>query len=87
MSAIRITVVWGLLILATLASYTLGHGTAIRVKDATLAIIVIAFIKARGVMREFMELRCAPLKLRFLSEAWILLVGSTLIVLFLHNAS
>jgi hypothetical protein len=87
MNAKRITLVWGLLILATLASYTLGHGTAVRARDATVAIIVIAFIKVRTVMREFMELRHAPFTLRVLSEAWTLLVGSTLIVLFFYRAS
>lgn len=85
MSANRISLIWGLLILATLAAYSLGHGTAVGVslRSATVVIIVIAFIKVRYVMLEFMELRCAPLALRMLAEAWIVLIGATLITLFL----
>jgi len=82
----RITVVWVLLVLATLASFTLGHGVAIEFRSATVAIIVIALIKVRYVMLEFMELRCAPPMLRALSEGWIVLVGSILVSLFLRSA-
>ena len=82
----RITVVWALLVLATLTSFTLRHGAAMGFRSATVAILVIALIKVRYVMLDFMELRFAPRALRMLSEGWIVLVGSILVSLFLGNA-
>ncbi|MGK2912948.1 MAG: cytochrome C oxidase subunit IV family protein [Porticoccaceae bacterium] len=80
----RVTLVWLLLMLATGLSWELGHGLGFGDNHhrATMAVVVIAFIKARFVFLEFMELRTAPLPLRLAFEAWTILVCGTLLVLY-----
>ncbi len=80
----RATAVWIVLILATIASWTLGsdHGLS----DHTLAsvvILLIAFIKVRLVGLYFMELRDAPSVLRGLFEAYCVVVCTLLVSVFL----
>ena len=77
----KITFVWLVLILATALSWQLGHGFGFgdRYTYATVAIIIIAFIKVRLVFLDFMELRYAPLPLRLAFESWTLVVGGTII--------
>ncbi|RYG98089.1 MAG: prokaryotic cytochrome C oxidase subunit IV family protein [Alphaproteobacteria bacterium] len=70
----RIAPVWLGLTLVTLASWwiSVGRGQAIRPDLAvTMAVIVIAVIKARFVLREFMEVRHASRWLRLLSDVWV----------------
>jgi len=80
----RMTLVWLLLMLATGLSWGLGQGLSFGDNDqrATMAVVVIAFIKARLVFLEFMELRTAPLPLRLVFEAWTVLVCGALVVLY-----
>ena len=80
----RITLIWFLLIAATALSWEFGHGLGFgdRYHYATVAVIVIAFIKVRYVFLDFMELRTAPLPLRLMLEAWAIGVGGTIIFLY-----
>lgn len=80
----RTTLIWLLLMLATLLSWHLGHGAAPGDRDggASAAILVIALVKARFVFLEFMELRGAPWPLRLAFEAWAVLVCLALIALY-----
>ncbi|MCC6296345.1 MAG: cytochrome C oxidase subunit IV family protein [Pseudomonadales bacterium] len=80
----RITLIWLLLMLATLLSWQLGHGAAPGTQrgGASIAILLIALVKARFVFLEFMELRGAPWPLRLAFEAWAVLVGVALIALY-----
>ncbi len=80
----KITFVWLVLILATALSWQLGHGFGFgdRYTYATVAIVIIAFIKVRLVFLDFMELRHAPLPLRLAFESWALVVGGTLIACY-----
>jgi hypothetical protein len=80
----RITWVWFGLILATGLSWQFGHGFGFGEKFhyATVAILIITFIKVRFVFLDFMELRTAPLSLRLAFEAWAVLVCGTLIFLY-----
>jgi len=78
----RITLIWAVLVAASLLSW---ESMAIAGDDARLAraaILVIAFIKVRMVGLEFMELRHAPLALRIGFEVWGVLVCGALLVLF-----
>lgn len=81
----RITGIWFLLIAATALSWEFGHGFGFgdNHRQATVAVIVIAFIKVRYVVLDFMEVRTAPLPLRLILEAWALVVCATLVVLYL----
>lgn len=80
----KITRVWLLLMLATGLSWEFGHGLGFgdHYGRATVAVILIAFIKARLIFLDFMELRTAPLTLRAAFEAWAALICATLIALY-----
>lgn len=82
----RITLIWLLLLGATLLSWEMGHGIGLEeVKHASIAIIVVSFVKVRFVMYEFMELREAPISMRLLTDGWILATTMVLIVLYLRS--
>ncbi|MFI5623286.1 cytochrome C oxidase subunit IV family protein [Nocardioides sp. NPDC051685] len=70
------TVVWILLVLATVVSWALGtdHGFVEGAKSASLIVMVLAFVKVRFVGLYFMELKDAPLPLRILIEVYCLVV-------------
>jgi cation transport ATPase len=86
-----ITAVWSLLILATLLSAWLGTGHGLGSGSgsghtlATVAIIAVAFVKVRCVGLYFMELRQAPLPLRLVFEAYVVVVCVVLIGLYLSG--
>lgn len=75
----RSTVVWVVLVAATIVSWAVGseHGTG-----STIAVVVlgVALVKVRYVGLDFMELRHAPLLLRGVFEVycvalWCVLAG------------
>lgn len=79
----RLSFFWALLIAATMLSAVLGHGIGIEnAKLASTAVIVVAFIKARYVILEFMELRHAPLFFRAFAEVWAVLICTLLCVMY-----
>lgn len=80
----KVTPIWILLILATALSWEFGHGLGFGSYHhyATVTVVLIAFIKVRFVFLDFMELRTAPLPLRLAFEAWTVLVGGAIIVLY-----
>ena len=75
----RITLVWLLLVGATLISFesTILGGESL----ARALVLIIAFAKVLVVGREFMELRDAPLVLLWLFQAWVAIVCTALLVL------
>ena len=80
----RATVIFTLLVLVTCISYwlTVGHGGAGLHQEGPViwtSVIVLASIKVRWVMLDFMELRSAPITLRLLCESWVIGVGAFLI--------
>jgi hypothetical protein len=80
----RTTLIWTLLVVATLISWELGHGVGFDdARAGGAAILVVTFIKVRFVVLDFMEIRTAPRWMRALLEAWIVLCASILIGLFL----
>ena len=83
----RSTLTWVLLMAATGLSLWLGTGHHIEDTDnlltrAWVGLIVIAFIKVRWILLDFMELRDAPVGLRAMFEVWVIAVGGALIA---HN--
>jgi hypothetical protein len=72
---------WLLLVVATGITWYLGEihasGTA-----AIVAMLVIAFIKGRLVILDFMELRAAPRLWRILLEGWLLVVGGLILLAY-----
>jgi heme/copper-type cytochrome/quinol oxidase subunit 4 len=80
----RISAVWFVLIAATLISFALGTGHGISSHHvASIAILLVAFIKVFLVGMYFMELRDAPDVLRGLFAGYCLLVFSVTSGMFL----
>ncbi len=79
----RITVVWFILVAATLASWVLGVGHDLPDRYAAISILVISFAKVHFVGRYFMELRNAPVGLTAIFGAWNVVVAAVLIGLYL----
>jgi caa(3)-type oxidase subunit IV len=77
----RVAVVWLVLIAATLLSWESAHSAG-GYRLASAAVLLIAFLKARLIGLEFMELRTAPRVLRFIFEAWVVLACGTLLALY-----
>jgi hypothetical protein len=66
--------------LAQLGLGSLGEQNALTPNAAvTTSAIVIALLKVRVIMREFMEVRHAPVLLRRLTDLWVLLTGMSLL--------
>ena len=82
----RITLVWFLLVLATTLSWGMGHGIGFdNVRHAGVAIIIMAFIKVRYVILDFMEIRHAPIFMRVIGVLWVIVVCSTLVTLYWNS--
>ena len=79
----RLLVVWLALSAMTIAQ--LGVGSldgqgALRPNAAiTSSVIVIALVKVRIIIREFMEVRHAPVLLCRLTDLWVVLTGVSLL--------
>jgi heme/copper-type cytochrome/quinol oxidase subunit 4 len=80
----RITLIWLVLIGATLASLLVGTDNIVTAaKAASVLVIAIAFVKVRFVGRYFMELRDAPTPLLAVFEGYCAVVCAILVVMFL----
>lgn len=79
------TIVWAVLMIATIASWRLGtdHSFAGGARVATVGVIVIAFVKVAMVTISFMEVGHAPRLLQSLVHGWSFLVCTLLAVLYL----
>ena len=78
----RASIVWLILVAATLLSWESIAIAGDSLRVAHTAILAIAFLKVRLVGLEFMELRHAPTLFRVAFEAWVAIIGTTLIFLF-----
>ena len=78
-----VTVVWAALMLATITSTWLLSNNAVTPEVATVAIMLIAAVKVRFVIRHFMEVRRAPLALRLVCDGWLLAVTTLTVTVYL----
>jgi heme/copper-type cytochrome/quinol oxidase subunit 4 len=78
-----VTIVWAALMLATCASTWLLAKNSVTPAVATAAIMLIAAVKVRLVIRYFMEVRRAPLALRFICDGWLLAVTALIVTVYL----
>lgn len=77
----RRSAVWGLLVVITMLSWTMGHGAAGGVKTRSVldgAIVLAALGKIYFVVFDFMELRQAPGWMKLTSICWLSLLGLVL---------
>lgn len=72
---------WLILIIATGITWYLGEVGAAGTR-AIVAMLLIAFIKGRLVILDFMELRGAPRLWRILLEGWMILVGALILIAY-----
>jgi heme/copper-type cytochrome/quinol oxidase subunit 4 len=70
----RVTAVYVVLMVATCISTWLLSKDAFSPTVAVVGIFLIAAVKVRFVLLDFMELRYAPMPLRVAFEGWIVLV-------------
>ena len=78
-----VTIVWAALMLATITSTWLLSNNSVTPEVATVAIMLIAAVKLRLVIRHFMEVRRAPLALRFICDGWLLAVTALILTVYL----
>jgi heme/copper-type cytochrome/quinol oxidase subunit 4 len=80
----RFTIVWVLLVAATVVSFWVGteHGFSSDTGRA-LIVLVIAFVKVRYVGLYFMDLRVAPSVLRGMFEAYCVAVCLAMMAVYL----
>jgi heme/copper-type cytochrome/quinol oxidase subunit 4 len=78
-----VTIVWAALMLATCASTWLLSKNSVTPEVATVAIMLIAAVKVRLVIRYFMEVRRASLALRFICDGWLLAVTALIMTVYL----
>ena len=78
-----VTVVWSALMLATITSTWLLSNNSVTPEVATVAIVLIAALKMRFVIRHFMEVRRAPLVLQFVCDGWLLAVTTLILTVYL----
>ena len=79
----RATVLWLVLVSLTFLSLEVLQGLTIggNRRAGAVAVIIVAFTKVRLVGLNYMELRTAPMLLRYFFEAWILLVMLAIILI------
>ncbi len=81
----RVTAIWLLLVAATGLSWWMGSDVDATQADFRLvatALIAVAFIKVRFVLRYFMEVRTAALPLKLLADAWVVIVCGAVLTLY-----
>lgn len=91
MRASRVAIyVWAGLMLATLASWWLGIHEGDEPGDGasagTAAVLVVTFVKVRFIAQHFMEVRDAPLALKVILDAYVILVCTTLVILYIATS-
>ena len=72
---------WLVLMIATAITWYLGEVGAAGT-TAIVGMLLIAFVKGRLVILDFMELREAPRMWRLLLEGWMLLVGTLILLAY-----
>lgn len=78
------TLIWLLLMAATILTTWGLTKDAFAAKLATISIMLIAAFKVRLVLLHFMELRHAPVPLRLLFEAWVLVATAAIVGIYLR---
>jgi apolipoprotein N-acyltransferase len=82
----RLLLVWLALVAVTLVSWWIGssHGDGEFRSNAliTYGVLLIAAIKIRVIVREFMEVRHAPHSLRRLTDGWTVFVIAALLAIY-----
>jgi hypothetical protein len=83
----RLTVVWLVLAGLTVVSWALAPGRTSGPIAASVSITVVvltmALVKSRLIIREFMEVRAAPVWLRGATDAWLVVMFGGILAIYL----
>lgn len=80
----RVTWAWVLLSALTAVSWVLAATSRFTPDTAlTIVVLVIAAVKTRLVIRQFMDVRAAPHRLRHATDAWLAGLMAAIIGLYL----
>ena len=82
----RLTYVWLILCAVTIIAWALGsaHAALVASVPITVAVLVLALVKARLVIQEFMEVRTAPRWLRVFTDVWLVVLWGALLGIYLY---
>lgn len=82
----RLSLVWITLSVVTVVTWLLGHDVDLgrnATVEVALIVLAITFGKVYLIIRHFMEVRRAPLWLRVFSDVWLIVLGGTMVALYL----
>lgn len=83
----RLTYVWLILSAITVVAWWLGpahsHGALSASLTITVAVLVMALVKARLIIQHFMDVRTAPGWLRLFTDVWLLALWGTVLAIYL----
>lgn len=74
-----------LLVVATIAAFWMRNDGAAGL-GIGIGTLLVAYLKGRLIVLDFMELRHAPWPWRALVEGWLLIVSALIILLYYHGA-
>jgi hypothetical protein len=85
----RLTYVWVMLSAITILSWWLGRtahagGHVVANTPVTIGVLAIALVKARLIMRQFMEVRTAPRWLLISTDAWLVIFFGAVLAIYLR---
>lgn len=86
-SSVRITSLWVLLSALTVASWLLATAAGHHPKASaleSLAVLAIGAVKARFIIREFMEVRTGPRWLQRFTDGWLAVLWAAVVTLYLY---
>lgn len=80
----HVTKIWLLLVGATGISWWMGgdHSSFLAAGQMASLVLIIALVKVRFVLRHFMEVNSAGDYLKWITDAWVLLVCAILLFLY-----
>lgn len=77
----RLAALWAVMVALTLSSFTASESWFNHATVGIASVIVLAMIKVRFVVLDFMDVRYAPMLLRMILEVWIVCLTIALILL------
>ena len=77
------TAIWVVLMAATIVSTWVLAKDDFGREAGAIGVLLLAGVKARLVILHFMEIRCAPWKLRAILEVWVVAATTTIVGFYL----
>ena len=82
----RLALAWAALAAITLLAWQIGarHAGTVPRPDGIVAIsaIAITLVKVRVILREFMDVRSAPTRLKLVTDGWLALFGAAMLAAY-----